>query len=164
MFVRAKNIKGNKYAYLVQNVWKKNKVSQKVKKYLGPIITINSDFNSLPKEAEDYDWTKPTKLIFREIMADMFLRLGFELKNWRLIKEDLIVNLATCKITKDGKDVVLLINGRYLYGRDLCYLQNFFKTEEDEYNKGQKLAQTFSDLGIYVHPDVFIMLYKRIYL
>ena len=54
MFVRAKTIKGKKYGYLVQNVWKKNKVSQKVKKYLGPIINLESNYSSEPLSWNQY--------------------------------------------------------------------------------------------------------------
>lgn len=164
MFVRSKTIKGKQYGYLVQNVWRKNKVSQKVKKYLGPIIHLDSNYIRDPLDVENYDWTKPVKLLFREIICDMFVRLGFEQKNWRLIKDDLIINLATCKINSVEKDVVLALNGRYLYGKGLNTLQNFVKEEDEEDERGAKLAQLFSDFGIFIAPGVFIQLYRRIYL
>lgn len=163
MFVRAKTIKQKKYGYLVENVWKKNKVSQKVKKYLGPIIFVNTDLNFNLTSVENYDWNKPIKLLFRDIISDFFIQLGFERKNCKLIKDNLTINLATCKITLDEKDVVLELNQRYLYGKTLFYMQNFIKDEEEQV-KGTKLAELFSNYGISIDKDVFVSLYKRIYL
>ena len=42
-FVRTKKIKGNEYAYIVENKWKKrgNKVKQKTKKYLGRVYRFD---------------------------------------------------------------------------------------------------------------------------
>jgi hypothetical protein len=40
MFIRAKSVKGKKYAYLVENIWKKGKVKQVVKKYIGKIVSL----------------------------------------------------------------------------------------------------------------------------
>jgi len=164
MFVRAKTLKGKKYAYLVQNIWKKKKVTQIVKKYLGKIISINNECIKEPKSAKTYDWDAPVKLIIREIIVDEFERKGFIRKNWRLIKDDLIINLSTCKITESDKNVVLFVNGRYLYGKLLDFLQNFYEEEEEFGTKGEKLAKSFSDSGINIEKDVFIELYKKIYL
>ena len=38
MFIREKNINGQKYGYLVENTWNNGKIKQQVKKYLGKII------------------------------------------------------------------------------------------------------------------------------
>ena len=94
MFVRAKKIKDSKYAYLVQNIWKGKKVSQKVKKYLGKIVFMDDDYSSDFKNVENYDWKLPLKLLFRELISEEFLRRGFIKKNWSLIKGDLKINLS----------------------------------------------------------------------
>jgi hypothetical protein len=167
MFVRAKLIKGTKYAYLVNNIWKDDKVKQKVKKYLGKIIDFDKLYvenqNFVSKTSDDFDWMMPTKLLFREIISEEFLRRGFKRKGWQLIKNDLIINLSTCKITQDEKDVVLFMNGRYLYDSLIKELENFYEPEDEYAQKGEKLAQAFSDCGISIEKDVFIKLYQKIY-
>ncbi len=164
MFVRAKKIKDSKYAYLVQNIWKGKKVSQKVKKYLGKIVFMDDDYSSDFKNVENYDWKLPLKLLFRELISEEFLRRGFIKKNWSLIKGDLKINLSTGKITKNGVNVVLFINGRYLYDKLILNIQNFYqKDSDDEIEKGRFLAQLFSDAGINISKDVFIQLYKKIH-
>ena len=45
MFVRAKTVKGKKYGYLVENTWKRGKVKQVVKKYLGRVVTLDEPVN-----------------------------------------------------------------------------------------------------------------------
>ena len=163
MFVRTKTIKDKKYGYLVQNTWKKQKVKQTVKKYLGKLITLDKKYSKEIKKVEDFDWDKPLKLIFREIIADEFERRGFVKKNTRYILDDLIVNLSTCKIQEKGKDVVLLLNGRYVFGKLLAQIQNFYASEEG-YERGKALATLFSDVGINVDKEVFVALYRKIYL
>ncbi|MCK5107981.1 MAG: hypothetical protein KAQ83_04605, partial [Nanoarchaeota archaeon] len=41
MFLREKRVKDKQYLYAVENVWKKGKVKQKVKKYLGRVHKFN---------------------------------------------------------------------------------------------------------------------------
>ena len=67
-------------------------------------------------------------------------------------------------ITKNGVNVVLFINGRYLYDKLILNIQNFYqKDSDDEIEKGRFLAQLFSDAGINISKDVFIQLYKKIH-
>jgi len=164
MFVRAKTIKGKKYAYLVENIWKGKRVSQKVKKYLGKIVNVKEDYDKDPQEMSAYDLSAPPRLIIRNIIIDDFLRKGFTQKGWKIFTDNITINLSTCKITFKDKSCVLYINGRYLFDRNLRQLQNFFEPEEYEDVKGQKLAQAFSDSGISIAPDVFVALYKKLYI
>ncbi|MGE0793576.1 MAG: hypothetical protein AB7V77_05355 [Candidatus Woesearchaeota archaeon] len=163
MFVRAKTIKDKKYAYLVENIWKKKKVCQKVKKYLGKIVILEDVYLNEAKSFEEYDWNLPTKLIIRDIISDEFERRGFLRKNLKLIKDNLIINLSTCKIQEKNADVVLFLNGIYLYGKLLNQLENFNESELEDETKGLRLAKIFSDCGISINQQVFIHLYKKIY-
>jgi len=163
MFVRAKTIKGKKYAYLVENIWKNKKVSQKVKDYLGNIVELSDELIKEPNSVENYDWNQPLKLLFREIICDQFVSRGFIRKKWILKKDNLTINLSTNKIKKDDQEIVLFLNGRYLYGKLLNQIQNFYDVEEED-TPGQKLAKLFSDAGISISKDVFVMLYKKIYI
>lgn len=162
MFVRAKTIKGKRYAYLVKNQWKKGKVCQQVKKYLGLIVEV-SPKNELFKFKE-IDFSLSTKKCIRDIISNEFLSRGFISKQARLIFNDVVINFSTNKITKNNSNCVLFINGRYLYGAHLDNLQNFFAPESSEDKPGKKLAQAFSDAGILISQEEFINLYKKIYL
>jgi hypothetical protein len=162
MFVRAKTIKGKKYAYLVKNQWKKGKVKQQVKKYLGPIISISE--KTTTTNLIKIDFSEQSKECIRNIISNEFILRGFIRKQARLLFDDLIVSFATNKITKNNINCVLFINDRYLYGELLDDLQNFFAPESTEDRPGKKLAQTFSDAGIPISQEEFINLYKKIYL
>ena len=161
MFVRAKTVKGKKYAYLVRNKWKKGKVKQEIVKYLGKIVEIpdpNTDF-----EFYEVDFSKNKLSCFRDIISKEFLSRGFIRKRNKLVYEDLIIDLVSGKIFQKDQAVVLLLNGRYFYRSILNSLLDFFQPESDEERKGERLAKAFSDAGIAVLKEDFVNLYRKIY-
>lgn len=162
MFVRAKTIKGKKYAYLVKNQWKKGKVRQHVKKYLGPIISVPEKIDSA--SLIQIDFSEQSKDCIRNIISNEFISRGFIRKQARLIFDDIIISFSNNKITKGSSDCVLFVNDRYFYSGNLDDLQNFFAPESSEDRPGKKLAQAFSDAGIPVLQEDFISLYKKLYL
>ena len=128
MFVRTKKIKGQRYAYLVQNKWQDGKVKQKVKKYLGKVYSPEKT-----KETKFYEqYTKcnkePSEMI-KDIVKLELLNHGFAiLDDKTLSKEDVLVNVATCKVkTKNKKNAVLVLNNSYLHNKKLKDLVNFQK-------------------------------------
>lgn len=160
MFVRAKTVKGKKYAYLVENYWKKSKVKQKVKKYLGLIIPISRVVNINDKEI---DFSKKKKDLIRDIISEELIACGFKRKRNKLYFENLVVDLVTGKIINDNKPAVLSLNGRYIYPSLLRYIVDFYEPESEDDRPGEKLASAFSDAGIPISKDNFISLYKKIY-
>jgi len=163
MFVRAKTIKGQKYAYLVKNTWKKGHVKQETKKYLGRILNIsdpNSSFNSF-----DIDFSSSLKDCMVLLIKKEFFSRGFvdHSRQNAIIFDDIIINFSTQKILKNDKNVVLFINNRYFYHDLLKDLLNFYQPESSDDVKGQKLAQLFSDSGISISKEDFVNLYKKIY-
>ncbi len=162
MFVRAKIVKEKQYAYLVENDWAKGKVKQKVKKYLGRILSIEdiSQENTFPK----IDFSLDKKEYIKQIVATEFFKKGFFLEKNFLLNGEIKISLTTGKITNNKKDVVLFINERYLYKDLLESLLDFFQPEAEEDTKGKKLATAFSDAGISIAPEHFVSLYKKIYL
>lgn len=162
MFVRAKSVKGKRYAYFVVNEWKKGKVKQRVKKYLGKI------FDAPPKSVDisvpEIDFSRSSKECIRDIIAYEFLQRGFIRKRETLINGDLKISFASSSITKEGKEVVLFINDHFLHRRLLDDVQDFFQPESQEETPGKRLAQAFSDAGIPIAKEWFVQLYKKIYL
>lgn len=162
MFVRAKSVKNKKYAYLVENIWKKGKVKQVVKKYLGKIILLE---NSSQELSFDVNFSLSLKKVMQQIISREFLSRNFihgrgEVYSWN----DISVNLSSGNIKQEDKSVVLMLNGRYLYSKQIRELLDFFAPESGDDLKGKKLAQTFSDAGISISQDIFVKLYKKIYL
>ncbi|MCA9478601.1 MAG: hypothetical protein KC535_05630, partial [Nanoarchaeota archaeon] len=154
MFVRAKTVKGKKYAYLVENSWKKGKVKQLVKRYLGRIIELDTP----EKEGSQViDFSLPQKKVMQQIIANEFLLRGFvQARGEVYVKGNVSVNLTKGLFSQEGKEVVFLLNDRYLYGRLVRDLLDFFAPESEEERKGQKLAQALSDAGISVAQEDFI--------
>jgi hypothetical protein len=162
MFIRSKTVKGKKYAYLVKNTWKRGKVKQETKKYLGRIFDIEEK-NILPTTVFD------STLSLRDCMLSLIVRefesKGFIFDTKHTLKKDSICIKFTKKpsITCDGKNVVLFLNNRYVYPKLFEHLLDFFEPESQEERKGEKLAFRFRDAGINISQEYFIELYKKIY-
>ena len=163
MFVRAKIIKGQKYAYLVKNVWKKGKVKQETKKYLGRIFNIPD--SNLSLVALDVDFSSSLKECMISLIKKEFFSRGFvdHSRQNAVVYDEIIINFSTQKILKDSKNVVLFLNNRYFYPDLLKDLLNFYQPESADDVPGQKLAQLFSDAGISISKGDFVNLYKKIY-
>jgi hypothetical protein len=161
MFVRAKTVKENQYAYLVENEWVKGRVQQKVKKYLGRILTLPEPAQDVP--ARDIDFSCSKQECMKQIIASEFLSRGFVQQKNMLLLEDIKVSLASGRITANNKSVVLFLNGRYLHKQALANLLDFFEPESEDDRKGKKLASALSDAGIGVSAEQFIALYKKFY-
>lgn len=163
MFVRAKTIKGQKYGYLVKNVWKKGKVRQETKKYLGKIVLIpDPNYSFTPLEVNFSSSLKDCMII---LIKNEFYSRGFSnhTRQNAVVFENIIINFSSNKITCDDKNVVLFLNNRYFYSETLKALLNFYQPESEDDIKGQHLAQAFSDAGISISKDDFVNLYKKIY-
>ena len=163
MFVRAKTIKGQKYAYLVKNVWKKGKVRQVTKKYLGRIISLpESNESFIPL---DVDFSQSLKECMISLLKNEFYSRGFSdhSRQNAVVFDNIILNFSTQKISKDGKSVVLFFNNRYFYQGLLKDFIYFYQPEGSDDIKGQKLAQLFSDAGVSISKEDFVSLYKKIY-
>mgnify|MGYP006287269639 CR=1 FL=1 len=163
MFVRSKTIKNKPYAYLVDNSWKKGKVKQSVKKYLGPIISLEQPFENHSALYFDLDTSQSSRACLRDCIAREFLACGFSQEKNVLKKDSFSINLVTGHIRKGSKPIVFLVNGRYLYDGLLKFLLSFSNPETDEEVPGKRLAQAFSDAGIRIDQQVFVELYKKLY-
>jgi hypothetical protein len=161
VFVRTKNIKGKKYAYLVSNSWEKGKVKQKVHKYLGPIFVLEKqgaqEFLELQKEnSKDVI----IELICRELLFQDFI----ESSSLVFTKGDIVVNINTCSIKKNLMSCVLEINSKYLYSDNLKDLSNYYEPETSDCQPGKKLAKLLMSSGLSITPDEFVRVYRLLYL
>ena len=158
-FIRVKTIKGNRYAYLVENLYRKrgNPVKQKSKAYLGrieePTLTSHDHF---------IDWLgEDAELHLKKASPEQILDL---LISWELWKHAL-----DQKKIKPKK--VLKLHDGYLceYTRkQIIKTMHLIHTEskaEEEYEREHaiSLAESFVKAGIRIPESVYIILFRKLH-
>ncbi len=147
MFIRVKTIKGKPYAYLVQSKWDKRskKKKQKVKKYLGPIKTLEYT-------PQDHPITSLREAVQRELQA-----LGFKQTSKHILKhENLVVNLKKKQINST-KPIVIKCNDGLLCKHTLKELFNY--KHQEEAKPGHTLARALTHAGVHLSQEEFIQIY-----
>ena len=142
-FIRTKYIKGNPYAYLVENTWKKKGSRQKVNKYLGRIL--ERDEREAPSVPDD-------------LPADHIIR---HLLDKELESLDVKADMNKRTVTKNGKTVVVSMNGGYLCDHTLKALLKARHARNEE-RPGLALADAFSRAGISIPPQASVRLYRSL--
>ena len=157
-YIRIKRIKGNEYAYLVENKWMKKtkKPKQKVKAYLGRFYPIEvkeeKDF------FENYD-IEDTEKYFSERTANQIIKELFEFEIIKAGLPEIKIDMDKKAILYGNSNVVLGINGGYLCTYTLRKLINFKFDEQEELGYG--LAKAFADAGINVPKVVFVEVFNK---
>lgn len=155
MFVRAKTIKGQKYAYLVENKWKRGRAKQKVKKYLGKIIEISYD-----DSGDKSIVFNNSKEMIRGIIINFLVCCGFVQKTKNKLKKGkIVVDLGRFKVIDDEKSVVLKVDNGYLYSKTL---RELFKLVHDPIalRPGMNIAEAFIKSGVKISQENFITLFS----
>ena len=180
-FVRIKEIgkkngKKYRYAYLVENKWRKRLKGgkkgsrQKVGKYLGRVISLDRkedkeflDFMQI-KDMQQYLKKSKSAIISDLISFELILR-GFERKNQILKKEDVSFNLERYKfvdkLDKESK-IVIEMNEGFLCGYTISRLRSFKARGDDEREIGVKLAKSFLETGLKVPNEIFVGFYDKL--
>jgi hypothetical protein len=162
MFVRVKNINGQKYAYLVKNRWLKKGTRQKVSKYLGKVV--DPPKQDIEDFYEEIALLKP-KEILRKLIEHELLRHGFEQERLRFKLNNIEVDLyeLEVKLLKGkGKPATIKMNGEFLSTYSLRKLFAF-KSEGDQDAVGLLLAQRLVQTGLKVDREIFIELFGKVY-
>ncbi|MFA6888253.1 MAG: hypothetical protein WC254_02035 [Candidatus Woesearchaeota archaeon] len=167
MFVRIKKIKGNSYAYLVENSWNDKKARQKVKQYLGRVHEVEKvkdvPFEEFSKLTQEY------KSIVSALMEWSLFQYGFTKdpliqKKWIYDNGKIVGDPETFKITSGKNNVTLKINEGYMNEYTLKEILNIDITKQEQHVAGTKLAKVFVNAGISIPHDVFIELFQRVYI
>lgn len=158
MFVRAKKIKGRKYAYSVKNMWTAKGPRQKVNAYLGKVVKLeeNHQLNYTP------DIDKEPVQVFMGLAKMELMKLGFKENGDLLENESFLFDMNKMSLLeKKGKqkEVVLELNEGFLCNATLNELMSY-KPEED--NEGAKLANLLLASGINVDKVLFVRLFNRL--
>ena len=162
MFGRVKKIKGKPYLYIVENKWRKGKVRQVVKKYLGRVFELekmnNKDFFGFfsINKINDYLKAKSRAEIMKDLITLELFNHGFREKSKNKLKWGKItVDLGNRKIKIKKRNAVLKLNEGYLY-EDIMKRLLEFSPKKNKEKSGMELAQDFADSGISVPQEIFV--------
>jgi len=151
MFIRLKKVKGNYYAYKVQNRRVYGKVKQKVKGYIGKaLIPKKVNEKSFFEFVNDNSYNKPLK----ETVEDLV--------KWELFKHNLNLKLEKNSLKQNNQKIVLKINEGYLYDKTIKDIINFHAVGDDEYVIGQEFAEVFVKAGIDIPKELFVKLFEKV--
>ena len=162
MFIRVKKIKGNKYAYLVENKLKKGKIQQKVLSYLGKVCYFeklkNNEFLEYNSIQNIDNYIKRSKEdIIKDLIEFEMVRHGFKKNKNFLANKDVSFDLSK---TWFEEKKVLAINEGFLCNYGIERLLNLKLKGEDE-EKGLMLAKAFVESGINVPKEIFVELFHK---
>ncbi len=170
-FIRTKKIKGKKYAYIVENKWCKQKVKQKVKKYLGRVYTFKrteteSDFERfVSKDIAKYTEERDAKNIILDLVRWELCNHGFKDNEGLIVKDGCVADLKKIKIRNNsGACIALELNEGLLNEYKLKQFLKFdFGTELSEHDAAYLLAKEFVENGIKVPHDVFVAVFEKLF-
>ena len=168
-FIRIKSIKGQKYAYRVENEWKKRKQGsrQKVKGYLGKVHPLEQKKEHafaefIAKDLQEYLKASSPKKIIADIVALELVKHGFSQKRSSWYLDDIRINMGTLEVLKGDAPIVLQLNNDFLCNHTLRKLVNF-KSTSDQQTTGTEFAKAFVQAGIPVDQELFVHLFNTVY-
>jgi hypothetical protein len=182
-FIRVKEIGKKhgikyKYAYLVENKWRKRikggkKGSrQRVSKYLGKVVKLNKEkdisfFNFLKlSDINSYLEKSKAEIIDDLIRYELFLH-GFEEKEGIMLKNELSLGFDIKRkrfVNANGKpeNTVIEINEGFLCEHTILKLLDFKKIDDDDHYTGIGLAKAFLEAGLKVPEEIFVGYFNKI--
>ena len=178
MFVRTKLIKGNNYAYLVENTWTLKGSRQKTVAYLGKVCELEKArdiaFEEYIKkqylqDIDSYLEKSNPKSIIYDLLSCELMKHGFTetLTKHVVIKEHLVSDLIKLKFFKNSNieanmEIVLKLNHEYMCPFTIKRLLEL-NLDCDEETAGRKLAEHIVSAGISLDPEIFIALFEKVY-
>ncbi|MDO8481064.1 MAG: hypothetical protein Q7S65_04580 [Nanoarchaeota archaeon] len=162
-FIRVKTIKGNRYAYLVENTWKKRKGAsrQKVGKYLGKVVALErkgseSFLGAIPETKEG---------IVLALVEHELLMHGFEKRGELLVQEARCFSLPLKRfLNSKGLEANLVaeMNEGFLCKETLASLLRFKAKKDDEHDNAVELAKAFLETGLKVPHPFFVAYFEKV--
>ncbi|RLE45769.1 hypothetical protein DRJ22_03655 [Candidatus Woesearchaeota archaeon] len=155
-FIRVKNIKGQKYAYLVENEWTPWGSRQKVKKYLGKIYKPKKQ-DKQQKESEQEEIQEQD--IIKKIIIQELLKHGFSRQDTNMTLGSIKVNIERLEVRQNNKKITLEMNEGYMCDETLKQLRDF-KAEENPEKTIPKLAKTILEAGLKPETQETVKIYE----
>jgi len=167
MFIRTKKIKGNHYAYIVENKWTRKKVRQRVKKYLGRVYkfpkTQDIDFfeHNKIQNPEQYIKDSSKKRIIRDLIKIELLKHGFKQNKNIWKKDECMIDIKDLKIrNKKQKSIAVAFNEGLLTEFAVKKILNLkVNNEKDTY----LLAKAFVEAGLDIPKQLFIQFFNKFF-
>ncbi len=158
-FVRVKTIKGNRYAYLVENTWQTRGSRQVVKGYLGKVLKPDAQPFGTPPDISTLSYADAVTTLASWTLDNH----GFSHADGKHTKDTVTVHVHDKQILHKSKSAVLELNEGYLCNHTLTNLLNFVGEGSREEEVGKRLANTLLEAGISVPQDTFVALFHKIY-
>lgn len=170
MFIRVKNIKGQGYAYLVENSWKDSKARQRVKQYLGRVYTpekINTvSFEEFCKTPKDYKGIV-SALVGWVLFQHGFVKDSLVQKKWLYDNGRIVCDPDTYKIISRKSNVTLKLNEGYMNEYTLREILNIGINKDiikqEQRDAATVLAKAFVSAGIPIPQNIFIEVFQKVY-
>ena len=152
-FIRIKKIKGQAYAYLVENEWTPWGSRQKVVKYLGKTYK--------PEKAKAENKELEGDILKGAIQQEL-LHHGFLIWEKSLLQlGEIKVNLDKMTVKKKGKKLVLEMNEGYMCDETLQELKKF-KASDNPEKTMPKLAKSILGAGLKPGSSDMLKIYESI--
>ncbi len=158
MFFRIKKIRGNEYAYIVENEWKRKGSRQKVKAYIGRAYRFNleNDADFLKyfsiKDTNDYVKNNSKEKVVNDLIMWELFRFGIK-------KEEFLIDISKSSVKKNKRNAVLLLNEGFMCNLTLRNLLEFKPSDPE--TDGYRLARAFVEAGIKIPEDIFVALCQK---
>lgn len=149
-FLRVKKIKGNDYAYLVENQWTAKGPRQEVKKYLGRVYRFKG------KGSYAVDFCDGRKEFLLELIRYELSKVSGSLK-----KEKIEFDAKKMNFLKSNRSCVLGLNQGFMCDFTLGRILDFKKKGDIEVDS-VKLAKFFVEAGFEVPQEYFIEYFQRL--
>jgi len=159
VFVRVKNIKGNRYAYLVENTWQPKGSRQTVKAYLGKVLKPEMAALTPMPDISSHSFPDAVLALTGWTLANH----GFQTLPDGYAKDHVHVSLATKAVRHKQRNAAVEMNEGYLCDHTLTQALNFVGEGTREEEVGQRLANTLLEAGISVPQETFVMLFNKIF-
>ena len=158
-FVRVKTIKGNRYAYLVENTWQGKGSRQTVKAYLGKVIKPTLVPYGAPPDITTASYQDAVKALASWTVTNH----GFSVQDGKHVKDNVSYSLTDHAVANKTKPAVLELNEGFLCQHTMTELLQFVGEGSHEEEVGTRLANTLLEAGISVPQETFVQLFKKTY-
>ncbi|MBI2546748.1 hypothetical protein HYV81_06235 [Candidatus Woesearchaeota archaeon] len=165
-FVRIKKIKGNEYAYTVENRWKGKGSRQKVIGYLGRVhrVAEAKELNFFEFFEVD-DKEAYLKKVQKEELTSNIVRLELVKHGFTgekvLQHNGLTVDLGALQVRQGKRKAAIAMHDGFLADTTLRGLVGF-KEIGSQAELSVKLAKAFVEAGIKVDEELFVAVYEKV--
>lgn len=165
-FIRTKKIKGNEYAYIVENRWRRKKTKQKSKKYLGRVYRYDKekekDFYEYHEieDIEKYISEKDKHELISDVIRLELYNHGFVPDEEKVfVKKCCFVDVDKKKVfNKRGNNISLAFNEGFL---TTYSMRKIFKFKAEDEDDGYEFAKLFVEAGLSVPKEVFVGIFRK---